>query len=85
MARLDSSTGELLESRRICSIHGARGLPGRRLLQSRPGRRPTGVPAARHVRRNVTLKPDSVSKYLDATGRQDFAHGVRAVRACTST
>ena len=36
MARLQSSTDELLEYRRIWSIHRARGLPGRR-----PGGRPT--------------------------------------------
>jgi len=40
MACLQSSTGELLESRRIWSIRPARGLPGRR-LQSGPGGRPT--------------------------------------------
>ena len=31
------------------------------------------VPAERHVRRNITLKPGNVSKNRDATGRQDFA------------
>jgi len=36
MARLQSSTGELLKSRQIWSMHRAQGLPGRR-LQLGPG------------------------------------------------
>ena len=43
------------------------------------------VPAEHHVRKNITLKPGNVSKHWDAMGRQDFANGMRPVRACTST
>ena len=38
------------------------------------------VPAERHVRRNITLKPGNVSKNRDATGRQDF---VQRRETCT--
>jgi len=72
MAGLQSSTGELLESRRIWSTHRARGLPGRR-LQSGPGGRPTDKSMfLRHVRRNISLKPGNVLKNRDSTSHQDF-------------
>ena len=71
---LQSSTGELLESRQIWSIHRAQGLPGRR-LQLGPGGRPTDKSMCLRsaMRRNITLKPGNVSKNQDPTGRQDFA------------
>jgi len=39
-------------------------------------------PAERHVPRNITLKPGSVSKNRDATGRQDFAQWRKTCSAC---
>jgi len=75
MARLQSSTGELLESCRIWSIRRVRSLPGRRLQLGPDGRQTdksmclwsamcTGTSLSRRA---------CVSKNRDAMGCQDFA------------
>jgi len=51
VARLQSSAGELLESRRIWSIHRARGLPVRRLHFGPP----TGRPSDKSINNNNKL------------------------------
>jgi len=88
--RLQRSTGELLESRRIWSIHRVRGLPGRR-LHSGPGGRPTDKSMCL---RSAMCAGTSISsramcpKNRDAIMRQAariLPNGVRPVRACTST
>ena len=71
MARLQSSTGELLESRRIWSVHRARGLPGRHLQSGRPTDKTMCLRSAMCAEKSL-IKPGNVSKNRDARGRQYF-------------
>ena len=82
-----SSTGELLESRRIWSIHRARGLPGRR-LQFGPGGRPTDKSMS--LRSAMCAETSLSSRAMCPETEMRRAarispNGVRPLRACTST
>ena len=87
MARLQSSTGELLESRRIWPIHRAQGLPGCR-LQLRPGGRPTDKSMCLRSTMCAATSLSSQAK-CPKTEMQQAArispNGVRPVCAYTST
>jgi len=87
MARLQSSTGELLESRRIWPIHRAQGLPGRR-LQLKPGGRPTDKSMCLRSTMCAATSLSSQAK-CPKTEMQQAArispNGVRPVCAYTST
>ena len=88
MARLLSSTGELLESRWIWSIHLARGLPGRR-LQLGPEGRPTDklmclrcAICAGTSLSSRAMCPNTEMRRIGRISSNGTRHGVRA---CTST